>query len=596
MKYAKLTLAFVLLTAFSFAAHAQSGSIKLVSTGSLLNETVPGGVPEMFLDVRPGSGNVYIESFPLTKVDTQISTRFAKAVACDFLEIDCAQYDFFYKMRADANIIGGPSAGGAITVLTVAVLDSQQIDQSIAMTGTINSGGLIGPVGGLREKALAAENDGLKMVIVPKLSVSNRSSFDNLSEGLSIQIAPVSSLEEALFYFTGKNYSKNLPELLVPDSYKKTMQSVADKLCAHYSDLEAKLDTTELESSNNSLYSSAKKFMEKAKAAKALGDDYSRASFCFSGSLALRDLYLEEFSNENLEKGYKSVVSQLNDFEQDIDNRKFNTLSDLETYMIVNERVQESKSILEQINSSNVSSEELSYAYERLYSGVYWSDFFGLPGEKFVLENQKLKESCESKISEASERINYVALYFPASVSGYESGLREAFGYLQSQDYALCLFKASKVKADADMLFTVLFIDEDQVGELVDEKISQAEKVLAIQQSKGKFPILGYSYYEYAQSLKEDDPYSALRYLEYSLELSNLDMYFPPEENPRNSGSAFEIGTAISSSVIIVFLLGTCFGIVLGLFFVNLKKDFAKQKKKTQKDSKKSRNLPGKKR
>ncbi|MBU1111309.1 MAG: hypothetical protein KJ896_00900, partial [Nanoarchaeota archaeon] len=44
------------------------------------------------------------------------------------------------------------------------------------------------------------------------------------------------------------------------------------------------------------------------------------------------------------------------------------------------------------------------------------------------------------------------------------------------------------------------------------------------------FPILGYSYYQYAQTLQEEDPYSSLLYLEYSLELSELDIYFPEEE------------------------------------------------------------------
>jgi hypothetical protein len=43
--------------------------------------------------------------------------------------------------------------------------------------------------------------------------------------------------------------------------------------------------------------------------------------------------------------------------------------------------------------------------------------------------------------------------------------------------------------------------------------------------------MLGYSYYEYAEFLKESDPYSALIYSHYALEFSHLDMYFKEKQN-----------------------------------------------------------------
>ena len=45
----------------------------------------------------------------------------------------------------------------------------------------------------------------------------------------------------------------------------------------------------------------------------------------------------------------------------------------------------------------------------------------------------------------------------------------------------------------------------------------------------GRFPIAGFSYYEYANSLKNDVPASALLYSGYALELSNMNAYFPPK-------------------------------------------------------------------
>jgi len=42
---------------------------------------------------------------------------------------------------------------------------------------------------------------------------------------------------------------------------------------------------------------------------------------------------------------------------------------------------------------------------------------------------------------------------------------------------------------------------------------------------------MGYSYYKYANSLKEQEKYTALIYLEYALEMSDLGIYFPEEKS-----------------------------------------------------------------
>ena len=44
-----------------------------------------GGIADLYLEIKPGSGRVFLETFPLTRTDTQMSTRFAKAIACDII-------------------------------------------------------------------------------------------------------------------------------------------------------------------------------------------------------------------------------------------------------------------------------------------------------------------------------------------------------------------------------------------------------------------------------------------------------------------------------------------------------------------------------
>ena len=95
----------------------------------------------------------------------------------DFLEADCTKYDFFYTIRSNSVIVGGPSAGASLAVLTLSVLEDLPIDQSTTITGTINSGGIIGPVGGILPKIEAAAKSDIKKVLIPKYSKVNESNI-----------------------------------------------------------------------------------------------------------------------------------------------------------------------------------------------------------------------------------------------------------------------------------------------------------------------------------------------------------------------------------------------------------------------------------
>jgi len=147
-------------------AYAQSGHMKLLAVSDTQDGEV-GGIADLYLEINSGTGRVFLETFPLTKVDTQISTRLAKEIACDFADIDCSKYDFFYTITADSPIIAGPSAGAAITILTFSLIKNVDFKEDVAITGTINSGGLVGPVGGLKAKIEAASKDGIKKALIP---------------------------------------------------------------------------------------------------------------------------------------------------------------------------------------------------------------------------------------------------------------------------------------------------------------------------------------------------------------------------------------------------------------------------------------------
>ena len=136
---------------------------------------------------------------------------------------------------------------------------------------------------------------------------------------------------------------------------------------------------------------------------------------------------------------------------------------------------------------------------------------------------------------------------------------------MEDENYDLCLFKASKAKAESDIILSTLGVEEEHIDGLLNKKLEIVGRNIAETSKRGLFPIIGYSYYEYAKSLKNDDKYSALLYAEYALELSNLDIYF---DNSKKTPMIY-----IDKSFLSVFILGILIGLLLGLLLFRRKKE-----------------------
>jgi ATP-dependent Lon protease len=78
-----------------------------------------------------------------------------------------AEHDIHIHVPAGAVPKDGPSAGVAMTVALVSLVSGRAVSSDVAMTGEVTLTGQVLPVGGLKEKSLAAQRAGIKRVIVP---------------------------------------------------------------------------------------------------------------------------------------------------------------------------------------------------------------------------------------------------------------------------------------------------------------------------------------------------------------------------------------------------------------------------------------------
>jgi len=560
--------------------YANIGHMPLLAV-SQTNEGYEGSSADLYLEIKPGTGRVFIETYPLTKLDTQISTRFAREIACKYADVDCNNYDFFYTIRAESSIIGGPSAGSAISTLTIAMLSHINLNKDITITGTINSGGIIGPVGGLKEKIDAASEIKIKKVLIPSgtrfSKEKDNKTIDLVEYGneKNVVVVEVSDIDDILYEFTGKEKEIINDSFEISSEYSDIMKILAERLCNKSHELKKEFENLkehELDKNIIKIGESANNLTEKGKIAFNKNTFYSAASFCFGANTKYKQLILlmNNMKKKDVTDEINSTREKIKDFDLKLPF-KYETITDLQTYAVVKERLIEAEYYLElsekQLGNDkmNESISSLAYSIERFYSAEAWSEFFNNKGKKFDFNKEVLKNSCMTKILEAEERYQYVILFFPDVLADTKKEIDLAYSDMKNEDYDLCLFKASKAKAESDIILSTLGVDEKHIDNLLDKKLEIVGRNIVETSKKGLFPIIGYSYYEYAKSLKDSDKYSALLYSEYALELSNLDIYF--ENNKKSFRFYFD------KNLILMFASGVFIGFLLGVLLFRKKKE-----------------------
>jgi ATP-dependent Lon protease len=91
----------------------------------------------------------------------------------------------------------GPSAGVAMVSAIVSVMTGIPVRRDVAMTGEITLRGRVLPIGGLKEKLLAALRGGIKTVLIPEENAKDLTEISDSIKG-GLEIIPVSRMDEVL--------------------------------------------------------------------------------------------------------------------------------------------------------------------------------------------------------------------------------------------------------------------------------------------------------------------------------------------------------------------------------------------------------------
>ena len=163
--------------------------------------SVGGDTLEIQVNVMPGKGELKLtgQMGDVMQESAQIAFTYVRSIAeaygveGDYFDV----HNFHLHIPADAVPKDGPSAGITMACAMLSAVTGRAADHLTAMTGEINLRGKVMPIGGLKEKLLAANMAGIKRVLIPE---ENRKDLNELSNEImgDMLVKPVSHMSEVL--------------------------------------------------------------------------------------------------------------------------------------------------------------------------------------------------------------------------------------------------------------------------------------------------------------------------------------------------------------------------------------------------------------
>ncbi|HII60436.1 S16 family serine protease [Pyrococcus horikoshii] len=531
-------------------------AVSVTSTGELV------GVPTDFIiTVAPGSGHVYVETWPLTQVDMQASARLAAEVAGRVLGVDMSKYDVFIQVKADSPIIGGPSAGGTMTVGIIAAIMGWDIRKDVMMTGMINPDGSIGPVGGILEKASAAHQAGAKIFLIPegqRIQVVTESKSRQIGpitqitttqrkvdvvkyaqERWGLKVIEVKDIYDAVYYFTGHKLERPKPRtnVIINTSFleseaKKDYKETED----YYNEIKRKLAESDV---GYSTYSYLKAALDDASRTLKMAEDslnqekyYTAMSLDFQARIIIRhvDWYIDVYEGKDIDDIFSEVKDEIKSVENYVSNLTIKGVTMLQTVAASETRIEEAKEYLKEAEASYYNQDywnavgNAAYAYERAKTAELWAKL----GEKFagktVISRDAIKKAARDQLDNAKLIVMYITSMFgEQNLKDLVDLLNKGEEYYEDGKYSAALFSAMEARIRGEVILDTIGIENVSV---LKDKLSMmkedAKNAIGLAQEGGTLPLLSIAYYEFAESYEAkgdlQDIITAMVFYQYAKE------------------------------------------------------------------------------
>jgi len=596
-----------------------------------------------------GSGRVFVDTLPLTQVDMQGSARLAVKVAGTLVrndencDVNPDKYNYYFVVRTDAPIIGGPSAGGVMTVATVSLLENWNIDNHTVMTGMINPDGSIGPIGGIIYKIDAANSVGATRFLIPKgqdkyteMKTTTETSngwirtvtkpvtidvSDYAMNNYGIEVNEIADINDALEYFTGKRFEFQESDApITTEEYNISIKPIASRLVKDarnsYKNASEKFDDSGIPNYFPNYYRNdvEKELDEAYDLLKDSEKWYNESLYYTSTSKSFQSLIYSQFvsytcdyyDNEGNEEWIENLLDEVDSIHKNVSkeakNAAVNGFVTLQTVGAAQGRASEAGKYLESAKNIyedqgfNSFSEVMDFLYniafvvERCNSVSWWIDIgtnkFNDTGE---LTNSTIENLALEYIEEATQAVVYSNVILGEMGGSYSNSLdhlsdandlvENAQDDLDEGYNKAALFDALESLVKANLAIEIIGTDAEEKLDMASENANN--NIVKIRK-QGIEPVLAVSYYEYAESLRNESSFdSALMYYKFSGMIAGA-LSYTNTSCTNGTGSFEDIGIpdrtniyekqiwAIAAGVFIGMIAGIGIGILLtGIFSKN---------------------------
>jgi uncharacterized protein len=491
-----------------------------------------------------GTGHVFVDTSPYTQVDLQGSARLAAMVASDVLGIDQREYDFYYIIDISSPIIGGPSAGAALTMATIAAINNWTLDPEVVMTGMINPDESIGPVGGIPYKLEAAAARNYTLFLVPEgqgtvtltklvtrakgtmiISSNVEQTIDVLKLGkdLNVTVKEVSTIQEVVRIFTGHELAKPaFNGTVLTQGYIGLLEPLATNLKKEASDI---FNETEALTPKSPYLAQAKDIINRADNMYDSNKYYAATSLYFNSMINIRTArWIYGHGNAMDKEKYMAeligrVETQINQSESELDMFKSGGVDDVGAVGAAESRITSSKIKLDEaikLNNTEEKINALAFSHERARTARWWLTLSTPTGK--VVPEDILKDRAGWYLSQAQSISTYMqellsqSSVHPTIISGSSDDLIHAQKEMKIGYYSGAIFDSlqGSVKSSTLIGFMGLIDTQKKVDQSAgDAKLSINEARLA-----GIEPTLAVSAYEYADTMQ--DPYEKINQYAYA--------------------------------------------------------------------------------